>query len=108
MSGPLPSTIRVLGQVGGERARQDFRWGQQDHADGTGGVFRGLVERLARRLCDRANRRRALTFAHILREEFAEALAERDPAKLRAELIQVAAVAVSWIEAIDRRSGASS
>ena len=32
-----------------------------------------------------------------------KALAEVEPAKLREELIQVAAVAVAWIEAIDRR-----
>jgi hypothetical protein len=34
----------------------------------------------------------------------AEALAEDDPTLLRAELIQVAAVAVAWVEAIDRRT----
>lgn len=39
----------------------------------------------------------------ILLEEVYEALAESDPSKLRAELVQVAAVAVAWIEAIDRR-----
>ncbi|MFI1165600.1 hypothetical protein ACH4UM_18790 [Streptomyces sp. NPDC020801] len=38
-------------------------------------------------------------------EEALEALAEDDPGKLRAELVQVAAVAVAWIEAIDRRTG---
>ena len=42
------------------------------------------------------------TWLHILREEVFEAFAEDDPAKLRAELIQVAAVAVQWVEAIDR------
>lgn len=30
-------------------------------------------------------------------------MAEKDPVNLRAELIQVAAVAVAWVEAIDRR-----
>lgn len=37
----------------------------------------------------------------ILREEVFEAAAEDDPAKLRAELVQVAAVALKMIDAID-------
>jgi hypothetical protein len=44
------------------------------------------------------------TWKHILREEFLEAMAEEDPEQLREELVQVAAVAVAWIEAIDRRA----
>ncbi|HYF53037.1 MAG TPA: hypothetical protein VEA41_02135 [Salinarimonas sp.] len=44
-----------------------------------------------------------MTYSQILAEEVAEALAESDPMLLRAELVQVAAVAVQWVEAIDRR-----
>ncbi len=40
---------------------------------------------------------------HILLEEVHEALAEDDPTRLRAELLQVAAVAVCWVEAIEQR-----
>jgi hypothetical protein len=47
---------------------------------------------------------KTLKWVDILEEEVAEAAAESDPAKLRAELVQVAAVAVAWIEAIDRRA----
>ena len=46
----------------------------------------------------------SVTFEHILTEEWAEAMAESDPDALRAELVQVAAVAVQWIEAIDIRA----
>jgi hypothetical protein len=46
-----------------------------------------------------------ITWEHILTEEWAEAIAEDDPVALRAELIQVIAVAVKWVEAIDRRAG---
>lgn len=46
----------------------------------------------------------AEAWRHILDEEVAEALAETDPERLRAELVQVAAVAVQWIEALDRRA----
>jgi hypothetical protein len=41
----------------------------------------------------------------VLDEEVWEAFAESDPAKLRAELVQVAAVAFRWIEALDARKG---
>ncbi len=43
------------------------------------------------------------TFALALREECYEALAESDRAKLRAELVQIASVAMRWIRAIDAR-----
>jgi hypothetical protein len=39
----------------------------------------------------------------VLNEEVAEAFAESDPAKLRAELLQVAAVCAAWIYDIDTR-----
>ncbi|MEY9934267.1 hypothetical protein ABH926_008932 [Catenulispora sp. GP43] len=39
----------------------------------------------------------------MLLEEVYEALAEVDPAALRAELVQVAAVAAAWVEDIDSR-----
>lgn len=39
----------------------------------------------------------------ILDAEVCEAFDESDSKKLRANLVQVAAVAVNWIEAIDRR-----
>lgn len=42
-----------------------------------------------------------VTWWHILREEVFEAAAENDPEKLRAELVQVAAVAVKMIDALD-------
>ncbi|WP_217183393.1 hypothetical protein [Streptomyces sp. AC495_CC817] len=44
------------------------------------------------------------TWWHILREEVFEAAAESDPAALRAELVQVAAVAVKMIDALDSAS----
>ncbi|GGO64207.1 NUDIX hydrolase [Nonomuraea cavernae] len=44
-----------------------------------------------------------LTWRHILHEEVLEAFAEDEAARLREELIQVAAVAVKWAQALDRR-----
>lgn len=96
-------TFRVLTEVLRERKCQDAKWGQQDHPDGTRDDAVSRFKREgAREVCERKFARGAGTWQDILMEEFYEALAEEDPAKLRAELIQVAAVAVAWVEAIDR------
>jgi hypothetical protein len=58
----------------------------------------------ARERTDVATREGKLTWRHVLEEEVCEAFAEDEPAKLRAELLQVAAVALRWIEAIDARA----
>lgn len=90
-------------QVEAERLAQDKKWGEQNHPDGTGSLPQSLIAAAAREACSRAAERGALTWAHILGEEVCEALAEADPHALRAELVQVAAVCVAWIEALDRR-----
>ena len=119
----IPASYAVLDEIAAERDRQDARWGEQNHPDGTG-PDTGWVDqitpafgwddqqaahaaKLARRSCQQAARVGHVTWLHILREEVAEAFAESDPAKLRAELVQVAAVAVAQIEAIDRRTEAT-
>jgi hypothetical protein len=94
---------RVLAEVERERGQQDEKWGEQNHADGTGEDYAELAE-AARAQCDSAARVGAVTWRHILLEEVCEAAAEADPRKLREELLQVAAVAVAWVEAIDRRT----
>lgn len=98
--------VAVLAEVAAERRRQDERWGEQNHQDGTGSAHAAEAV-LARKECDRAARAGELTWRHILLEEIAEAGAEHDPGILREELIQVAAVAVAWAEALDRRAAGS-
>ena len=97
------NTYDVCTEIVHERIRQDELWGEQNHLDGTGSPLWKSQAEFAKRY----NRRRVangrITWLHILEEEFYEAMAETDPAKLREELVQVAAVAVNWIEAIDRR-----
>jgi hypothetical protein len=85
-----------------ERIAQDAKWGEQNHPDGTNLKNDGWREH-ARSQCQKAAAEGRVTWAHILQEEFVEALAEVEPDKLRTELVQVAAVAQAWIEAIDRR-----
>lgn len=94
----------VLAEVAAERARQDDTWGEQNHPDGVGGPDAEWAAVHARMRCHYRDRAGGLTWRDVLDEEVAEAYAETDPAKLRAELVQVAAVAVAWIEAIDRRT----
>lgn len=95
--------ISVCYEVVEERIKQDHKWGEQNHPDGTGGASNALISKQTRRNTDAAFQRGEGTWRHILQEEVWEAFAESDPKRLREELIQVAAVAVAWVEAIDRR-----
>lgn len=98
----------ILAEIHAERIRQDAKWGEQNHPNGTGpGALRdvadtGTTADAAKGHCDRMFAEGRGTYMDILWEEFAEAVEERDPVKLRAELVQVAAVAEAWIEKIDR------
>ncbi|WP_417220536.1 hypothetical protein [Arthrobacter sp.] len=107
----------VLSDVDDERQRQDAKWGEQNHPDGTGPARLPLhpitgdarydaieLAELATQVTDRRASRGECAWKDILLEEVFEALAESDPAALRTELIQVAAVAAQWAEAIDRRN----
>lgn len=89
--------------VDAERQRQLAEFGDQRHPDGTGPP---IYQHSARRYRDHADRAAAggvLAWRDILLEEVHENLAESDPATLRAELLQVAAVCAAWISDIDRR-----
>lgn len=97
---------RVLEAVRAERYRQVEKWGDdstKDHPDGTGQPQDRLLEAFAKAETDAAAQDGTLTWRNILHEEVREAYSATDPVELRAELVQVAAVAVKWIEAIDRR-----
>jgi hypothetical protein len=94
----------VLDQIAAERIRQNEKWGEQNHPDGTGGQrWRDAANRVRSEVDDDARAGRT-TWNGIIREELFEALAETDWARLRAELVQIAAVAVCWIESGDRRT----
>lgn len=101
------ASARVLEELAQERWRQDKKWGEQNHPDGTGPQgfhvhVAGVADRY-RTECQAAAQAGVVTYRHIFLEEVWEAMAEQDPAKLRTELVQAAAVAVAWVEAIDRR-----
>jgi len=107
------ATVCVAGDVIRERAAQDMKWGQSNHPSLPAGVkhpcaFFGIPTADAARLfCETAFRTGTGSNAHILLEEVSEAIeAADDPVHLRAELVQVAAIALKWIEQIDRRPAA--
>lgn len=98
--------IPVYGEIDDERDRQIEKWGAQSHLDGTGDLRYGWLADEYRRQCQAADKAGRVTWADILLEEVFEAMAESDPAKLRAELVQALAVGVAWLEDMDmdRRS----
>lgn len=114
-----PGTIAtrgVLAEVLLERVRQDAKFGSdRDHPsiDPRFAYMPELVacahgfpvEAVAKQACEAAFREGRGTWTHIAIEEISEAICADDDTARRAELVQVAAVAVAWIEAIDRRAG---
>lgn len=85
-----------------ERKRQDAKWGEQNHPDGTS-LENEITAHAAKVVCQGKAADGIVTWVDILDEEVSEAFAETDPEKLKAELIQIAAVCKQWIECIDRR-----
>lgn len=113
VSPPSDQTQSVLCDVVMERHRQIHLHGHnEDTPDGTGpdvqwatamGSAAFVEQALREDYEDHASQGQPLTWMHFLREEFAEAMQEDDPQLLYTELIQVAAVAVSWAEKIRQR-----
>lgn len=113
----MSTTEAVLADVAAERRYQIERYGDNaDLEDGTGphvawvpDDVTGLdgatqIEIKFRRTYENYEAAYGKpTWMHLVREEVAEAFAESDPVRLRAELIQVAALAVSWVEKLDAR-----
>ena len=95
-------TLCVTSEVAEEMQRQVELWGVQEHPNGTGDKEFVLGLKETREVIEEAEEGDQLTWSMILAEEFLEAMAETDPEKLRTELIQVAAVAATWVQALDR------
>jgi hypothetical protein len=107
------TTLKVLTEVGAERARQETKWGQQNHPilDPKEINPYGLIERYnaarsaaeAQQITDQLSERGEVTYMDIFIEEVKEAVeCGPDTDALRKELIQCAAVAVAMVESLDR------
>lgn len=94
----------VLRDIVIERARQEEKFPHQHLPFGTSTINVRLANATKAHVNQMA-REGNLTWMDVLREEVDEASAEIDPRLFRAELIQVAAVAVRIIEDIDREYG---
>lgn len=106
---------RILSCIRVERLQQIARYGDNsDLEDGTGPETRWLLpfstlpataieQALRDDYEDYEEETGKPTWVHLVREEIAEAVQEDDPVRLREELIQVAALCVSWCEKIDSR-----
>jgi NTP pyrophosphatase (non-canonical NTP hydrolase) len=77
-----------------ERTRQDAKWGQQNHEPM---AWMGILGEEFGELCEAVNE------THF--NNGPEARKKGGYENMRAEAVQVAAVAVSFIEALDRRYG---
>lgn len=92
-SAPRGSTWNVLEEVAQERARQDTKWGIQNHEPSD--YFAILAEEVGE------------AAKEVVEFNFSSAKGLRDVHRrlelLREELVQSAAVAVAFIEALDRR-----
>jgi hypothetical protein len=103
----MPVSTRIADDLVAEIARAQAKFGSQTSVpDGTTDAFAPEC-RNARAACQDAFAHGFGTWQMILEEEFWEACTESDPAKLRAELLQVAAVALRWVDAIDSRPAAT-
>lgn len=108
-------TIEVLERVFQERTRQVSTYGHNtDLEDGTGpetrwalpassNSARDLEQMFRQDYEDYEEETGKPTWVHLVREEIAEAFQETDPALLAAELTQVAALCVSWVEKLETR-----
>lgn len=106
--------LRALLDLSEEMERAEAKFPDEHLPDGTGATLlrhgdhtmsRGEYADLTRRLCQRAAAAGTVTWRHVLDEEVSEAFAESDPDRLRAELLQVATVALRWVIDIDGRVG---
>lgn len=104
-------TRAVLDLVLAERRAQEARYGEANEkvVDGTGPETRWLwpytihtateiQEELRSDYEDFEGENGLPTWVHLVREEIAEAFLEDDPDRLAEELVQVAALCVSWVE----------
>ena len=115
----FPQTFRcqtwmVLDDIRAERARQFAQYGtNEDLQDGTGEPWLAPLSMEDAAHIEQALRfdyevyektRGKITWMHLVREEVTEAFAEMDPERLREEVIQLAALCVSWVEKMDART----
>ena len=96
---------RLFSEVRAELVAQLQKWGYQTHPSFRGNPGEGHPDEWLKRLdhwragCSRPD---TISWLSIFMEEVCEAAVERgSPARLRAELVQVVAVGMAWLERLD-------
>lgn len=95
---------RIANQILEERRRQDEKWGEQNHPDGTSRIRYERSAEMRKQSCQARAADGSVSWTDVFLEEVYEALAETDSRPLREELVQCAAVIINWIGSIDRRA----
>lgn len=103
--------LMALAQISQERRMQDATFGGLEKMagvpDGTGGSFAAIALghiRVEVAGHEQRTGRQTCCWGHVVLEEVHEVLAETDPTKLRADLVQLAAVCCWWMEILDLRA----
>jgi hypothetical protein len=97
-------TAAVLDEVAAELRRAEAKFPDQHLPDGGGDPRWAELRDAQRAKTDRKLADGTATWLDVVLEETYEAFAEVDPVLLRAELVQVAAMAIRWINDIDQRA----
>src|SRR5690348_1960192 len=87
-----------------EFARAAVLQGEHDRRDGTSWHDYGSQAEQAAFSARRARRKNKLTWRHLLAEPYWATLAETSDKALRERLLRLAALALLWVSAIDRRA----
>jgi glutamate synthase domain-containing protein 1 len=96
---------KIFNEIFIERNSQDKKWGEQNHPmilANNHEHYRGMAI-ITKTINELANVANEKSWDNIIFEEMYEAFSEKDPKLQRAEMVQVAAVAVAIIENLDRR-----
>lgn len=99
----LDAAYRALDDVTLEFGRLTALQGEHDRNNGTGRHDYGKQADQAAAAARRARRKNKLTWRHVLAEHYWSAITQADNGQLRKALVSLAAHALLWIAALDRR-----
>ena len=96
------SMSKILLNILDELDRAEAKFPDQHLPGGTSSAMYAMAAEVAKYVCQRDHANGTVTWIDVLLEEVYEAAEEEDPVKLRAELVQVAAMAIRWIVDLGR------
>ena|ERR1700748_1699925 len=102
--------VEIFNEISAERLKQDVKWGEQNLPSVVPGLtpkelserYEIPTEERGKKIYDHYASTGEQTFTDIAVEELTEVVGALNEKDRREELVQLAAVIVQWIEAIDR------